>query len=84
MTLTKREMENRFNYHKPDKKKAEDHEFIRHECFKLCNSINDICPTSFETIRAIESIEMAMFWANAAIARNIEAITDDMVGDADA
>jgi len=69
-TLTNEEVEHRFNYHAPDEKKAKDHAFIRHSCIKLADTFNLTCPVSSETLKAIEKIEEAMFWANAAIARH--------------
>jgi hypothetical protein len=69
-TLTEDQLQNRFNYHAPDKERAGDHAFIRHECLKLASAINELCESSYESREAIQCVELAMFWANAAIARH--------------
>ena len=68
--FTPETMENKFTHHAPDKKKAEIHAFIRHEAFKFATAINENCPGSAESVKAVNAVEEAMFWANAAIARH--------------
>ena len=65
-------LDRKFNYHKPDEKKAVKHQDVRLACSLLAQKINAECPASQETSLAIESIEMAMFWSNAAISRHVD------------
>jgi hypothetical protein len=61
---------NRFSYHRPDEKKAEKHEKIRGDMLRTAHYWNGELPDSREKALAITKLEEAMFWANAAIARN--------------
>ena len=63
------DLENRFNYHKPDEIKVGQHELVRNECLKLARVIVVTTPEGREQSLAITKIEEAMFWANAALAR---------------
>lgn len=65
------EIANRFAYHPPSTEDvAENHEYIRSLCWNLANSLNNVCPESRELSLALTKVEEAMFWANAAVARN--------------
>lgn len=64
------DLENRFNYHKPDEAKAGVHEGVRGECKGLAYTLNELLPEGREKSLAITKLEEVMFWANAAIARN--------------
>lgn len=71
MDLTDNELENRFKYHPPSNNNiASFHEVVRHELHKVAQQFNDILPHCRESSLAITKLEEAMFWANAAIARN--------------
>jgi len=59
-----------FDYHKPDADKMVAHELCREVIKKACAGINDLVPDSREKSLAVTSLEQAMFWANAGIARN--------------
>lgn len=60
----------RFGYHPPrSTRRREEHEAVRYECRRLAGALNDILPQGREKEHAIASLEMAQFWANAALAR---------------
>jgi hypothetical protein len=64
------DLENRFGYHPPendDRKVA--HELVRERCLDLATAVLSLAPSSRERSLAVTSLEEAMFWANAAIAR---------------
>ncbi len=62
--------ENNFTYHKPFGNQAERYIVVR-ECAKGLSGILDCqCPPSRELSLAQTNLEQAIFWANAAIARN--------------
>lgn len=63
------DIENRFNYHKPDAKAMENHQAIRDYFRSTANVVRDILPDSRELSLALTSLEEAMFWSNAGIAR---------------
>jgi len=61
---------NRFTYHPPKLGQQERYEAIRKTAKELaCLILNDT-PTSNEQSLALINLEQAVFWANAAIARN--------------
>lgn len=65
------DLRNRFNYHAPHNesvKKA--HEMVRAQMFGAASTVVDCCPEGREQALALTKLEEAMFWANAAIARN--------------
>lgn len=64
------DLRNRFDYHRPDAEKVKAHEAVRGACFHLALQFFDDLPEGREKASAITKIEEAMFWANAAIARN--------------
>ena len=61
--------ENNFKYHPPKPGQAELYQKLRDEAHKLANRIAEYCPNSRERALAITKLEEAVFWANAAIAR---------------
>jgi hypothetical protein len=59
-----------FTYHKPKEDQPERYEMIRGEAGEFALSILQYTPESREQSLALTSLEAAVFWANAAIARN--------------
>lgn len=70
MIHTPEELDKRFSYHKPDGDKADRHAKVRQSCLMLAQELCVLAPESRELSLAITSLEQAMLWANAAIARN--------------
>ena len=64
------EIENRFTYHAPRGNQVDRYHEIRKAGLDFANLINCKCLDSPEKSLAIRKIEEAVFWANAAIARN--------------
>ena len=65
------DLENRFAYHKPkDVATGNRHADIRQALYDVAVAITEKTPVSREQSVAITKLEEAMFWANAAIARN--------------
>lgn len=69
MTKTQ-DLNNRFDYHKPDDAKAVLHQDIRDGSKALAQDIDAFVPDGREKALALTKLEEAMFWANAGIARN--------------
>jgi len=61
----------RFAYHAPDKEKIAQHTVVRSACLECAKLIDSVTPEGREHALAITHLENAMFWANAAIARNV-------------
>jgi hypothetical protein len=69
--VTHEELNRRFDHHPPkDASTVDGHEAIRAGCKFLAAVIDEICPEGREKATAMTRLEEAMFWANAAIARN--------------
>lgn len=65
------DIDKRFDYHAPNTAKVrEAHENVRFGCKNLANFLQKKLPEGREKALAITKLEEAMFWANAAIARN--------------
>lgn len=62
--------ENNFTYHPPKEGQAERYTQIRQAARYLSKFFNEECPPSRELALAQTNLEQAVFWANAAIARN--------------
>ena len=75
MHISTDELERRFNYHAPNTPgKVERHQRVRTVLFSAADEIVELTgPPSREQSTAITKLEEAMFWANAAIAREITA-----------
>lgn len=65
-----RQIENNFQYHAPKNDQQERYVFLRDEARVLAYNIVKNTPPSREQSLAITKLEEAIFWANAAIARN--------------
>jgi hypothetical protein len=69
MELT--DIANRFGYHRPkDDLTVADHELVRKVLADVALVLNAITPEGREKSTAVTKLEEAMFWYNAAIARN--------------
>lgn len=65
------EISNRFVHHPPrDESVAQAHEQTRHWVSWVAGKFDEELPAGREKALAITKLEEAMFWANAAIARN--------------
>lgn len=63
------DLDNRFTYHAPTPERVNLHELTRDACRIAATAINANAPECREKSLALTKIEEAMFWANAAIAR---------------
>lgn len=64
------QIENNFCYHAPKPGQPEIYQSIREKAKELAYLIENTCPASREKSVAVTHLETAVFWANAAIARN--------------
>jgi hypothetical protein len=64
------DLENRFTHHPPEGDQSERYQAIRQEAYTLAENIVRWTPRSREQSLALTNLEQAIFWANAAIARN--------------
>ena len=64
------EIRKRFTYHPPKKGQPEIYEDIRAKALEFAELLYWHCPDSNESAEAIKKVEMAVMWANAAIARH--------------
>lgn len=67
---TTQQIENNFQYHAPKDDQQERYVFLRDEAKILAYNIVKNTPPSREQSLALTNLEQAIFWANAAIARN--------------
>ena len=63
-------LENNFRYHAPKEGQPEKYEALREKAKELAYLIEEVCPNSREKAVAMTQLETAVFWSNAAIARN--------------
>lgn len=67
----------RFNYHPPSNDEIKRrHEVARTRLREVADEIGSLLPPSRELSLFVTKLEEAMFWANAAIARNHDKISD--------
>lgn len=64
------DIERRFTYHPPKEAQAARYTLLRDIAKRMAYDINAQCPESREKSLALTKLEEAVFWANAAIARN--------------
>lgn len=73
MHITQEDLDNRFTYHSPQDSKNTNlpglYGVIRSTAKKFAELIVEECPASRETSLAVTKLEEAVFWANAALAR---------------
>jgi len=65
-----KEIEKRFTYHAPKGNQPAKYEGIRQQAKVFAELLDGLCPESREKSLAFTSLEEAVMWANAAIARN--------------
>lgn len=66
------DINNRFTFHAATtEEKKMNHDSARSACLNLAQFLNDKLPDGREKSLSITKLEESMFWANAAIARNI-------------
>lgn len=63
------EAHRRFGYHQPDEERKRAHEATRGICMSAATQLDALLPEGREKSLALTKIEEAMFWGNAAIAR---------------
>lgn len=64
------DLKHRFSFHSaPNEEKRNEHTSMRVACYEAAKTIDEKAPDSREKSLAITKLEEAMFWANAAIAR---------------
>lgn len=68
--MESQELEKRFTYHPPKGDQPQKYGEIRAAARELAEALNALCPESREKSLAFTSLEEAVMWANAAIARN--------------
>lgn len=73
----KQTRENNFTYHSPFGDQSVRYGDIRAMAHMLARELNCSCPPSRELSLAMTNLEQAVFWANAAIARNKRNLVDD-------
>jgi hypothetical protein len=64
------EITNRFTYHAPNYEQIKIHNTIRNMAYNFASYLNGITPDSPEKDMAINKLDEAVMWANAAVARN--------------
>jgi hypothetical protein len=72
--MTREELAKRFVYHAPREDQIVKYNDIRSEIKKLAVLLCELTPDCREQSIALTHLEEVVFWANAAIARNPEAI----------
>lgn len=66
------DLENRFSYHPASTQaRQDDHSTVRMWCLDLAYMLEDKIPSGREKSLALTKLEEVMFWANAAIARQV-------------
>lgn len=64
------QIENNFSYHVPKPGQPEIYQEIREKAKELAYLVDELVPSSREKSLAMTNLEQAVFWANAAVARN--------------
>lgn len=67
------DIEHRFAFHAATSNEKRDaHSSVRQQCKRLADALNEQLPEGREKSLAITNLEQAMFWGNAALARQKE------------
>lgn len=75
------ELERLFNYHAPPNEAVKEaHWLVRKQMLGAAEMVVDNTPRCQERVVALRKLQEAMFWANAAVARNHEHYTEDSGG----
>lgn len=80
-TMSTDEIWHRYGYHKPNAMKAARHEAVRSAVREAALNLNGIIPASPEATKAFDALDEAMFWANAALARDVNRTKDRDLSD---
>lgn len=64
------DLDRRFNHHPPDAERVARHERVRAACREAAERLVVDVPVGRERDQALDALELAMFYANAGIARN--------------
>lgn len=64
------QIKNNFTHHPPTQEQVEHYQLLREEGAHCAELFASLCPESRELSLAMTNLEQAVFWANAAIARN--------------
>lgn len=67
------EIDNRFTYHSPTGDQPERYAGLRERAKEFAHLIDDYCPDGAEKAKALDRLDEAVMWANAAISRCISA-----------
>jgi hypothetical protein len=68
--MSPEDIEHRFAFHAATTDEKRDaHTSVRQTCRRAADHINETCPDGREKSLALTALEEAMFWANAALAR---------------
>lgn len=70
--LTREQIEDRFRYHPPSEDGATRHGALSGAFIETALIVNETCPEGREKSSAMTYLEIAKFWASAAVARNPE------------
>lgn len=71
------ELRHRFQYHPPRTQGAVTaHELIRSMHLRLAEELDELLPDGREKALAVTQLEQSMFWANAAVARQVKGLDD--------
>lgn len=74
---TLEDIENRFSFHPANTvDRQQFHGWVRTRCESLATYLNDAIPPGREQALALTKLEEVMFWANAAVARAPEDVTE--------
>lgn len=63
-------LERNFTYHAPKPGQSENYTQLRDKAKELAYLITELCPSSHERRVALDHLQTAVMWANAAIARS--------------
>lgn len=67
------DLDHRFDYHRPDAEKADRHQRVRDYFKQAAEHMDEELDDGREKALVITALEEAMFWANASIAREMNA-----------